>query len=157
MKCINSFDLRGCIRVVELAEDIGCLEGLKELNIQGTGIARLPDSICKLKHLKSFKIKSCWLLEKLPEDIGRLESLEKLILRDVSFYMIVQTSICLRLNCIKKLSSAVVFESLNCRRDIGMLRRRSHEPEAISNQRTTVSRVNSDQVVQEAIATRLRR
>ncbi|GJW82164.1 Toll/interleukin-1 receptor domain-containing protein [Tanacetum coccineum] len=138
MKCINSFDLRGCIRVVELPEDIGCLEGLKELNIQGTGITRLPDSICKLKHLKSLKIKSCWLLEKLPEDIGRLESLEKLILRDCKLLQDIQNSIC-KVNCIKKLSLRGCIRVVELPEDIGCLEALggSHEPEAISNQRTT--------------------
>ncbi|GJZ90174.1 disease resistance TIR-NBS-LRR class family protein [Tanacetum coccineum] len=151
MKCINSFDLRGCIRVVELAEDIGCLEGLKELNIQ------------------------------LPEDIGRLESLEKLILRDCKLLQDIPNSIC-KVNCIKKLSLRGCIRVVELPEDIGCLEglkelniqgtgitrlpqsifqlraiRRSDELEAISNQRTTVSRVNSDQVVQEAIATRLGR
>ncbi|GJV61592.1 Toll/interleukin-1 receptor domain-containing protein [Tanacetum coccineum] len=123
---------------VELPEDIGFLEGLKELNIQGTGITRLPDSICKLKHLKSFKIKSCWLLEKLPEDIGRLESLEKLILRDCKLLQDIPNSIC-KVNCIKKLSLRGCIRVVELPEDIGCLEALggSHEPEAISNQRTT--------------------
>ncbi|CAH1421456.1 unnamed protein product [Lactuca virosa] len=65
---------------VEVPKDLDGLECLEELILLSTKINHLPDSICKLKHLKSLELNSCSLLEKLREDLGRLECLEKLTL-----------------------------------------------------------------------------
>ncbi|PWA88787.1 toll/interleukin-1 receptor (TIR) domain-containing protein [Artemisia annua] len=88
---IKKLTLEGSITEAPL--DLDQLECLEELTFSSTEIKYLPDSICRLKHLKSFKIKSCWLLEKLPEDIGRLESLEKLILDDCKLLQDIPNSI----------------------------------------------------------------
>ncbi|GJR80537.1 Toll/interleukin-1 receptor domain-containing protein [Tanacetum coccineum] len=45
MKCINSFDLHNGDRVVELPEQIGSLEGLKELNIEENRGSELPSTL----------------------------------------------------------------------------------------------------------------
>ncbi|XP_023753525.2 disease resistance protein RPV1 [Lactuca sativa] len=65
---------------VEVPKDLDGLECLEELILLSTKINHLPDTICKLKHLKSLELNLCSLLETLPEDLGWLECLEKLTL-----------------------------------------------------------------------------
>nr|GEX46164.1 Toll/interleukin-1 receptor (TIR) domain-containing protein [Tanacetum cinerariifolium] len=50
-KLVN-LNLRNCTQVAELPKGIGRLECLKELDITGTGISRLPESIFRLKGLR---------------------------------------------------------------------------------------------------------
>ncbi|GJR35284.1 TMV resistance protein N-like protein [Tanacetum coccineum] len=75
---IRKLKLEGSI--TEAPRDLDQLEYLEELIFSSTEIRNLPDSVCKLKHLKSLELKSCLLLEKLPDDLGRIESLETLII-----------------------------------------------------------------------------
>ncbi|GJU13926.1 disease resistance TIR-NBS-LRR class family protein [Tanacetum coccineum] len=70
--------------IPEVPRDLDQLESLEELIFSSSNIRNLPDSICKLKHLKSLELKSCLLLEKLPDDLGRIESLETLTITDCS-------------------------------------------------------------------------
>ncbi|KAJ9551400.1 hypothetical protein OSB04_015445 [Centaurea solstitialis] len=67
--------------ISELPKDIDRLQCLEDLTMWSTKIKRLPDSICRLKHLRSLELIFCELLEKLPEDLGRLECLVTLRLR----------------------------------------------------------------------------
>ncbi|GJY86236.1 disease resistance TIR-NBS-LRR class family protein, partial [Tanacetum coccineum] len=60
----------------------GQLESLERLDLLGTTIKHLPNSICMLKRLNYLNLSLCDLLEKLPEDLGRLECLEKLDVTD---------------------------------------------------------------------------
>ncbi|KVI02321.1 NB-ARC-like protein [Cynara cardunculus var. scolymus] len=80
--------------IPESPKDLDRLECLEELNLLSTKITHLPDSICKLKHLKYLKLDRCWFLETLPEDLGRLECLEKLILSECVFLRHIPDSIC---------------------------------------------------------------
>ncbi|KAL7607352.1 hypothetical protein Lser_V15G19712 [Lactuca serriola] len=75
---LRKLKLEGSIQ--EAPKDLGQLECLEELIFLSTKINHLPESMCKLKHLKSLKLISCWFLEKLPEDLGGLERLEELTL-----------------------------------------------------------------------------
>ncbi|PWA66773.1 toll/interleukin-1 receptor (TIR) domain-containing protein [Artemisia annua] len=50
-KLIN-LNLSNCVKVAELPEEIGRLECLKELDITGTGLSRLPESIFGVKGLR---------------------------------------------------------------------------------------------------------
>ncbi|KAM0030885.1 putative leucine-rich repeat domain superfamily [Helianthus debilis subsp. tardiflorus] len=63
MKCLENLDLTHCIQVENLPEEIGRLESLKKINIQGTGIRSLPQSIYQLKGLRingsREELKSC--------------------------------------------------------------------------------------------------
>ncbi|PWA39971.1 disease resistance protein (TIR-NBS-LRR class) family [Artemisia annua] len=59
-KLVN-LNLRDCFRLAELPEEIGRLECLKELDIAGTFILRLPESIFRMKGLRI--VGSRWLLE----------------------------------------------------------------------------------------------
>ncbi|GJX69846.1 TMV resistance protein N-like protein [Tanacetum coccineum] len=51
IECLRYFFLPGCVRVEKLPEELGRLECLKELNLEGTGIHRLPFSIFQLEGL----------------------------------------------------------------------------------------------------------
>ncbi|KVI02318.1 Leucine-rich repeat-containing protein, partial [Cynara cardunculus var. scolymus] len=80
--------------IPESPKDLDRLECLEKLNLLSTKITHLPDSICKLKHLKDLKLDPYWFLEKLPQDLGRLECLEKLILSECVILRHIPDSIC---------------------------------------------------------------
>ncbi|GJW45611.1 Toll/interleukin-1 receptor domain-containing protein, partial [Tanacetum coccineum] len=61
-KLVN-LDLRHCTKVMELPAEIGRLECLKELDITGTGIRHLPESIFRVKGLRIFGVR--WKLKSL--------------------------------------------------------------------------------------------
>ncbi|PWA54487.1 disease resistance protein (TIR-NBS-LRR class) family [Artemisia annua] len=76
-KLVN-LDLGGCIQVAELPEEIGRLECLKKLDITGTGISRLPESILRVK-LKGLHIfGSCGSTSESSSDDFELECLKEL-------------------------------------------------------------------------------
>ncbi|XP_071741573.1 TMV resistance protein N-like isoform X2 [Rutidosis leptorrhynchoides] len=52
MECLKYLNISYCYLVEKLPEEIGVLESLKKLNIQGSGINRLPLSIFRLKGLR---------------------------------------------------------------------------------------------------------
>ncbi|XP_076902003.1 uncharacterized protein LOC143556613 [Bidens hawaiensis] len=54
MKCLERLYLCNCIFVENLPEELGRLECLKELNINGTSISHLPQSIYQLKNLRIY-------------------------------------------------------------------------------------------------------
>nr|KAJ0212053.1 hypothetical protein LSAT_V11C400215890 [Lactuca sativa] len=86
---------------VEAIKDIDQLEPLEELILLATRTNHLPDSICKLKHLKFLKLVDLRLLERLPEDLGQLEcleefkSLEKLTLSSARMIRRLPANICM--------------------------------------------------------------
>nr|KAJ0209872.1 hypothetical protein LSAT_V11C400215850 [Lactuca sativa] len=51
MKCLKYFNLYNCILVEKLSDELGGLECLKELDVKGTSICHLPQSILLLKGL----------------------------------------------------------------------------------------------------------
>nr|KAJ0214498.1 hypothetical protein LSAT_V11C400215540 [Lactuca sativa] len=51
MKCLKHIHLRYCIQVEILPEGLGSLECLEELDIEGTSISHLPQSILLLEDL----------------------------------------------------------------------------------------------------------
>ncbi|KAJ0751798.1 putative leucine-rich repeat domain superfamily [Helianthus annuus] len=51
MKCLRYLHLPHCVLVKNLPEELGHLEYLKELNIEGTRISHLPQSILQVKGL----------------------------------------------------------------------------------------------------------
>ncbi|KAH7515137.1 hypothetical protein FEM48_Zijuj11G0164000 [Ziziphus jujuba var. spinosa] len=110
MECLYAIDLRGT-GIEELPESIenikmlkhirklsrnrGCygmlgkfpeirdvMECLYEIDLRGTGIEELPESIENIKMLKHLSLKDCKRLRSLPQSIGPLKHLEKLIVHD---------------------------------------------------------------------------
>ncbi|KAL3729488.1 hypothetical protein ACJRO7_026587 [Eucalyptus globulus] len=74
---LRRLSLRDCRGLRKLPEFIG-IKGylLEELDISGTGISKLPDSIKNLRISKVLKVDSCFL-RKFPHEIGELVSLEE--------------------------------------------------------------------------------
>ncbi|KAL7603599.1 hypothetical protein Lser_V15G19733 [Lactuca serriola] len=78
LRRLRKLELKGNFLVA--IKDLDQLESLEELILSSSNINHLPDSICKLKHLKSLKLDDLRLLKRLPEDLGRLECLQELSL-----------------------------------------------------------------------------
>ncbi|KAJ9551579.1 hypothetical protein OSB04_015624 [Centaurea solstitialis] len=78
LQCVTKLTLSGSIQ--EVPKDLGRLGCLEKVKLSFKKIKHLPDSICKLKHLKTLRLEDCHLLEKLPEDLVGLERLEVLCL-----------------------------------------------------------------------------
>ncbi|PWA50622.1 disease resistance protein (TIR-NBS-LRR class) [Artemisia annua] len=97
LRGLRKLTLEGSIP--EVPQDLDQLECLEELMFSSTKIRYLPDSICKLKHLKSLELKSCLLLEKLPDDLGQIESLETLIITDCNCLQDIPNNIG-KINCV---------------------------------------------------------
>ncbi|GMY19743.1 TMV resistance protein N-like [Fagus crenata] len=108
LKLLESLYLRGCSKFDNLVENIGNVDGLKELYLSGTAIKELPASverftcltyltlsdcknlvclpstICSLKLLKSLDLSRCSKFENLPENLGDVEGLKELNLSGTS-------------------------------------------------------------------------
>ncbi|XP_039165794.1 disease resistance protein RPV1-like [Eucalyptus grandis] len=81
LKC---FSLSGCSRLRELPDSLGNLTSLIELDLSCTGVAKLPNSVEKLKSLRILRLSKDGLLSQehhvwcLPSGISVLENLEEL-------------------------------------------------------------------------------
>ncbi|TYG70673.1 hypothetical protein ES288_D05G332400v1 [Gossypium darwinii] len=69
---LRVLSLAGYKNINELPEDIGSLKHLRNLNLSGTSIKRLPNSLCTLYNLQALTLYGCSDLVKLPRYIGRL-------------------------------------------------------------------------------------
>ena len=69
---LNRLNLRGCSKLDKLPENLGNLEGLKYIEMDGTAIKGLPPSIVCLKKLKKLSLKGCGGLS--PEQLNLLLS-----------------------------------------------------------------------------------
>ncbi|CAN6461761.1 unnamed protein product [Victoria cruziana] len=76
---LQMLDLYFC-PIVNLLEDIGDLQSLKQLILEETDIITLPASMSNMKKLIFLSLRKCKSLTELPEWIGRLEFLRDLIL-----------------------------------------------------------------------------
>ena len=56
---LKKLDLTNCSKLNELPENLGNIEGLKTLFVDGTAITRLPSSFVLLKNLKSLSLNGC--------------------------------------------------------------------------------------------------
>ena len=56
---LKNLDLTNCSKLNELPENLGNIEGLKTLFVDGTAITRLPSSFVLLKNLKSLSLNGC--------------------------------------------------------------------------------------------------
>ncbi|XP_021981008.1 disease resistance protein RPV1 isoform X2 [Helianthus annuus] len=137
---LEMLDLKKCYEFLELHMPLTPLK-LKFLNLSGSKVSNpnfrltphlvkltlsikdvkhLPDSICKLKHLKYLNLKSCKLLEQLPTDIYKLHGLEELHLTKCFVLQEITNNICM-LKHLKylKLTSCSLIEQLP--EDLGRL------------------------------------
>ncbi|XP_042477141.1 disease resistance protein RPV1-like [Macadamia integrifolia] len=77
---LETLDLSGCFKMVNLHKSIGDLKSLVTLYLDGTKIEELPNNICMLSSLKDLRLNQCLSLKSLPESIGDLKSLVTLYL-----------------------------------------------------------------------------
>ncbi|XP_061362206.1 putative disease resistance RPP13-like protein 1 [Gastrolobium bilobum] len=78
LKFLRVFSLRGNRNVKELPDFICNLKLLRYLDLSGTAIRKLPDSICLLYNLQTLKLSCCHNLEELPLNLHKLTNLRHL-------------------------------------------------------------------------------
>ncbi|KAL9995153.1 putative TIR domain, P-loop containing nucleoside triphosphate hydrolase [Helianthus debilis subsp. tardiflorus] len=79
LKHLRFLQIKSCLFLKRLPEDLGRLECLEELRVTDcTSLRDIPNNICEMKRLKCFHLTNCILVEKLPKEIGRLKCLKEL-------------------------------------------------------------------------------
>ncbi|XP_060669566.1 putative disease resistance RPP13-like protein 1 isoform X1 [Ziziphus jujuba] len=81
LKCLRILSLSGCRKLKKLPESIGEQKHLRHLDLSGTSIESLPESVCMLYNLQTLKLSSCSNLIELPKDIHHLINLRLLDIR----------------------------------------------------------------------------
>ena len=76
LKSLEYLDLYGCSNFDNLPKNLGNVKGLKEIDLSGTAIKKLPSSIEGLTSLTLLTLKYCTNLVCLPSTICSLKSLE---------------------------------------------------------------------------------
>ncbi|KNA22025.1 hypothetical protein SOVF_037950 [Spinacia oleracea] len=66
---LRELQLRDCFRLKKLPPNLGELINLHTLDISGTRIKTLPDSIVKLPNLKRLVLPKCFIVESLPPNV----------------------------------------------------------------------------------------
>ncbi|GAU37604.1 hypothetical protein TSUD_365250 [Trifolium subterraneum] len=80
-KLFRVLSLRGFAIENELLDTIGNLKHLRYLDLSGTSIENLSDSVCSLYNLQILKLRDCWLLKELPLNLHKLTNLRYLDFR----------------------------------------------------------------------------
>ncbi|XP_062113515.1 putative disease resistance protein At3g14460 isoform X2 [Humulus lupulus] len=79
LKCLKVLSFRDC-GITDLADSIGDLKYLRYLDLSGTKIVMLPESVTTLYNLQTLKLEYCDRLETLPKDMHHLINLRHLII-----------------------------------------------------------------------------
>ncbi|CAJ2638995.1 unnamed protein product [Trifolium pratense] len=79
LKYLRMLSFRGC-KLTELADKMGNLKFLRYLDLTGTQIKSLPNSICELYNLETLILERCYELTELPLDFYKLVCLSHLYL-----------------------------------------------------------------------------
>ncbi|KAI9077056.1 hypothetical protein K1719_040984 [Acacia pycnantha] len=91
MERLSKLDLEGSA-IAKLPQSLGNLIGLVELNLKHCkSLVCLPYNVCKLKALKIIRISGCSKFSRLPENLTENEALEEL---DLSYIAIKGLSLC---------------------------------------------------------------
>ncbi|XP_031371698.1 uncharacterized protein LOC116187207 [Punica granatum] len=84
LKELKYLNLNFCVHIDHLPEELGLMENLEELLIDGTSIRNLHFTEGSLKQLEVLSASSCTNLAQIPDSIGHLESLIYLCLDNLN-------------------------------------------------------------------------
>ncbi|XP_028806099.1 TMV resistance protein N-like, partial [Neltuma alba] len=84
MNCLETFILSGCSKVKRLPEFGKGMTCLSELNLKGTAISKLPQSLVNLTGLAILNLEYCKNLVCLPSDFKKLKAIKKINVRGCS-------------------------------------------------------------------------
>ncbi|XP_028806100.1 TMV resistance protein N [Neltuma alba] len=84
MNCLETFILSGCSKVKRLPEFGKGMTCLSELNVKGTAISKLPQSLVNLTGLAILNLKYCKTLVCLPSDFKKLKAIKEINIRGCS-------------------------------------------------------------------------